>query len=126
MHAVRVAQSLGQVKYMPSEFEKCVMHYCVRNLIQDLWNFSSPRISQFVDSNARFDLEKALASGNYGVLSDDIRQNLDVGTKMIYGITSKSYDDWVANLEYRSKLDNEQDKIPLMYKVYRLHSGLHP
>lgn len=124
MHALRMAEGLGQITYHPSELDKCVIHNCARNLIQDLWKSGIPRIKEFVDSNGRFDLEKALASGDYGKLSDKLAHNLDVGREVIYGITSKVYDDWVQNLRQRNSLSRTEDPIPLMYTVYRLHSVL--
>ena len=123
-HAVRTSEDFFLVEYQPSEFIKCVIHYCVRNLIRDLWEFSSPRIAQFVDENGRFDLEKALSSGDYGSLSDDMTHNLDVGRKIIYGITSEVYDNWIGALKKRRSLGSAQDPIPLMYAVYKLHSVL--
>ncbi|MEK6949065.1 MAG: hypothetical protein AABX34_02510 [Nanoarchaeota archaeon] len=124
MHALRMAEGVGPITYHPSELDKCVIHYCVRNLIQDLWEFGIPRIKRFVDSNGRFDLEKALASGDYGNLSDELAHNLDVGREVVYGITSKVYDDWVQNLKQRNQLSRTEDPIPLTYTVYKLHSVL--
>ena len=111
------------VHYEPTEVDKCVAHYCARNLINDLWEFSIPRIRQFVQPDRRFDLEKALESGDYGVLTDDLSHNFDVGRKMIYWITAKAYDEWVQNLGDRNKSSKGQDSISVMYKVYKLHSA---
>jgi len=123
MRAVRMAEAWGSITYHPSELDKCAIHYCVRDLIRDLWDFSIPRIRHFVDSNGRFNLEKALESGDYGNLSSDINHNLDVGRSIIAGITSKIYSDWVQNLKEREK-SNRGDLVPLMYMVYVLHSVL--
>jgi hypothetical protein len=124
-HGLRVTEGSGlQAAYHPTELDKCVIHYCVRNLIQDLWKFGTHTIKEFLDPNGRFDLEKALLSGDYGSLSDDLPQNLDVGREIYYGITKKIYDAWVDNLRERNKLGPEVDAIPLMFALYRYHNAL--
>lgn len=122
LQAKRMAEGL-YVTYEPSELDKCVAHYCARGLIKDLWEFAVPRIREFVNPDGKFNLEKGLASGDYGSLTDDLMHNFDVGREMIYWTNARIFDDWVQSLHKRYRASEGKDPVPVMFQVYQLHSA---
>jgi hypothetical protein len=112
-----------QVTYEPTEADKLVVHYCARSLIKDLWEFAIPRLKEFVKPDGRFDLEKGLASGDYGSLTEDLTSNFDIGREMIYWTNARIYGSWVQNLNQRYKASGGNELVPIMFQVYQLHSA---
>ena len=120
-HAWRMMQGVG-AEYHPSEFNKVLVHYCVRHLIQDLWESGVPELLLFIDNNGRFILENGLGFGGHQ-LTSDLSANLEIGKEIICEITSKMYREWIENLKQRNER-NGKDPIPLIYMVYHFHSAL--
>lgn len=111
------------VNHRPSELDKCVIHYCSRELISDLWGFSTPTLSRFVADDGRFRLDDAFAEGEGNQLATDVRGNLEVGKRLISDMTHQLWVDWVQDLGQRHKRD-PRDQAAVMFTIYRSYSML--
>ncbi len=119
----KMAGDLGMtVTYHPTELQKCLTHYCSRELIKDLWNKSSPTIRQYLTPEGKFDLDTAFASQGLGH-SKNIHRYLARGKTFIYDTTQKLYGDWLDSLREEEKAQPNNLKT-LMLLYYRSHSTL--
>lgn len=108
------------VEYNPSELDKCVIHYCTRELIGDLWNFSIPTLRRHMTGEGRFNLDEAVASST---LTPDIQPNLDIGKRFILETTDQLCKGWVRDLYQRHQID-DKDQTAIKFAIYRAHSTL--
>lgn len=120
----RRVDALGlPIAYHPTEMDKCVVHYCSRELIADLWNFTMPAVKPLIKEDGRFDVERAQREKKLDNLTGDISDALDTGQEFIASMMDGLFEDWVATLKKRYMAD-KSDALATMFTIYKTHSRL--
>jgi hypothetical protein len=104
-----------------TELDKCLAHYAARELIADLWSFSEPTISSFIDPKGRFNLDKAITEGTLPPISPDITENLEAGCNFLFKTNDNLFEKWASGFDKRAREDRN-GKDGVLFKISKSYA----